>query len=372
MQSRWFAFALFGFACQGSIDNPPPQIATSFQFLRAPGGGLKSGGRLYPNPAGYDSVELLIQRDAQVVVTCRRGDNVLRGADCLGVPFRSQMTFADGLISCVAAWETKGARLYEGCGLRSDVAYKLGCIAAKDADGHDCAVCVGADGRVHSNSCAYAKAHEPHTECEVEHDGKHMCVDCDDVMGDVRHSHDPMCMDDNPNCPPENPDAGTHDGGEGGGPMADAGMPDGGEGGGPPADAGTPDSGEGGGALPLSTACAPELPSQDIYCHEINFTYQKLSLAYGYSCEFKGTYLPPALDVQTREAIDVWLAAHGGAVNPAAPPCEAMLAMATSWDCEEEHDDMAPGGKACAKRVGRQRLAGYARAQMIRDGACRP
>ena len=372
MHVRTLALAFAFLACQGSIDNPPPQIATQFEFLRGAGGQLTLGGRVYPNPAGYDSVGLVIQRDAQVVVSCRRGGETRSGSDCTAVPFRTQITFADGLMSCVAAWDTAGARLYEGCGLQSDVAWKLGCIKAKDADGHDCAVCVNPLGRVSSNSCSAAKSQEPHTECDVTHDGKHMCVDCDDVMGDQHHSHDPMCMDDNPNCPPETPDAGTHDGG--GGPMADAGtpQPDAGEGGGPPADAGTPDSGEGGGALPLSTACAPELPSQETYCHEINFTYTKLGMSYGYGCSFQGTYLPPALDAQTHEAIDVWLAAHGGAVNPAAPPCEAMLAMATSWDCEEEHDDMAPGGKACAKRVGRQRLAGYARAQMIRDGACRP
>src|SRR5262249_9230522 len=159
---------------------------------------------------------------------------------------------------------------------------------------------------VNSNTCSNARRSVPHTECDVTHDGRQMCVKCEDVMGTQVHSHGDMCMDDNPNCPPENPDAGRADGGEGGGAMADAGTRDGGEGGGPKADAGTTstDGGEGGGPLPLSTACTPQLPSQEIYCNEINFTFQKLGIMYGYGCQFKGTYLPPSLDVETHEAIE--------------------------------------------------------------------
>jgi hypothetical protein len=263
--------------------------------------------------------------------------------------------------------------LYEGCALAHEHAGHLGCLSAHAIGGTPCTVCVGPAGHVISNDCSRPRP-GPRVDCDVEHKDGKVCVRCERDDGDEHHDQPSMCMDDDPRCPPENPDGGapTPDAGEGGGPTPDAGV-DAGEGGGPTADAGA-DAGEGGGTPPTSLACAPVLPSTSIYCNEINTTFSQLGISYAYGCDFAGAYLPPALDQTTREAIDVWLAAHDSAVNPAAPPCEALLAMATSWSCEEEgdDDDDQPAELRCGRRVGRQRLSGYARAQMIRDGACRP
>jgi hypothetical protein len=360
----------------GSLDPGLPSGGDALHFVRTAGGELQLADRRYPNPAHHQAVDLVIRPDATAEVRCRADGGAWR-SDCLGLPFQTAVGFEDGLLRCAGAWDIHGDRLYERCAVRPELAGQLGCLVARDAHGQGCRVCVDPGGHIASNDCDRLPPSQPRTDCSVTHRSGRMCIECAEVQGQQTQPRAPMCMRDDPNCPPGGPDGGI-DGGEGGGPPADAGTRDSGEGGGPGPDGAAGGGSNAGGAVdrgalpPPSLACQPDLPPTDVYCHEINVTFQQTGYAYGYDCRFTGAWLPAALDAGTAAAIQIWLAAHGGAIDPAAPPCEAMLAMASSWSCEEDGDSLRTGERACARRVGRQRLAGYARARLIADGVCRP